>query len=91
MSASLKDFSSDELQTLLNVVVTNIVEEDEHKKEWCKMFGEDKDGVPWESELYYDETIRPIRGVNYEHLCLWRVQILDAIGKVGSQQIVNSN
>lgn len=83
MTANLNEFSLAELQTLLDVVVAKIVEEDEHKKEWCRVFAFDPKDVSSLEEMYYDEFQRPLRSTNYEHLCLWRTQILTAIGKVG--------
>ena len=92
MKVSLTDFDSQQLQTLLDIVVLRVAEEDAHKKEWIKTFC----GKPYwfsqdEADAYYDRHQRPERSVNYEHLCLWRTQILDAIGKVGVREIVESN
>jgi len=89
---NLTDFDSKQLQTLLDIVVAKIVDEDEHKKEWCKAFGRDPLWLDfYDSGMYYDINQRPLRPVNYEHLCLWRVQIKNAIGKVGTQETIGSN
>jgi hypothetical protein len=82
MSPNLSDFSNEALQTLLNVVVAKIVDEDNHRKEWLKYFS------PWMGG-YYDN--QKDRAKTYEYLCLWRVQILNAIGKVGIQEVIKSN
>ena len=88
MKVSLTDFDPQPLQTLLNLVVAKIVEEDQHKKEWIKAFmGTDESFA----NAWYDSNCRPLRDVNYEHLCLWRAQILNSIGKVGVREIVESN
>lgn len=88
MSVNLNEFTSSQLQTLLDVVVAKIVDEDEHKKEWIKRFA----GPNLEfSSAWYDAMCRPIRDANYEHLTLWRVQILNAIGKVGVREEIVSN
>ena len=88
MGTKLTDFDSKELQTLLDIVVAKIVEEDNHKSEWIKAFmGPDE----FFANAWYDSACRPLRDVNYEHLCLWRTQILNAIGKVGAQEEINSN
>ena len=89
METKLTDFDSKELQTLLDIVVYRILEEDEHKKEWIKTFG--NSFFTTEDEAHYDEVQRPLRSTNYEHLCLWRTQILNAIGKVRLQEEINSN
>lgn len=87
----LDQFSLAELQTLLDVVVAKIVEEDEHKKEWCRVFAFDPKDVSSLEEMYYDEFQRPLRSTNYEHLCLWRTQILNSIVEVKLREQVNSN
>lgn len=88
MDTKLIDFDSQQLQTLLDIVVARIMEEDKHKGEWILRFnGDDEEfGSAW-----YDLNCRALRPVNYEHLCLWRTQILNAIGKVGVQDEINSN
>jgi hypothetical protein len=81
MEIKLNDFTSQQLQVLLNVVVAKIVDEDLHRKEWIKYF----------SRLggYYET--QPERAKEYETLQLFRVQILNAIVDVKSKEIVNSN
>ena len=89
--AKLTDFDSKELQTLLDIVVAKLVEEDIHKHEWVRTFAND---ITKDLDFYwdlYDRDCRPLRPVNYEHLCLWRTQILDAIGKVGVQEMINNS
>lgn len=83
----LTDFSKEELQTAFDMVVMRIADEDQHKKEWLRRFG----NYDETDALYYDHKVRPIRGVNYEHLCLWRTQLLNAIGKVGVREEIESN
>lgn len=80
-SCSLSEFSVDQLQVILNVIVAKIVDEDMHRKEWIKHF----------SRLggYYEN--QPGRAKEYETLQLFRVQILNAIVQVKSTEVISSN
>lgn len=78
---NLSEFSKDELQVLLNVVVAEIVDEDNHRKEWLKYFG----GIGG----YYEAQEERLK--KYKTLCLWRVQLLNAIGKVGMMDLAKYN
>lgn len=82
MSVSLNEFSSEQLQVLLNVVVAKIIDEDLHRKEWLKYFQ-----APYMG--YYDH--QPERAKEYETLQLFRVQILNAIVEVSQRETMQSN
>lgn len=81
MNTKLTDFTYAELQVLLNVIVTKIVDEDMHRKEWLKYFSRLGGYYEFQSE----------RASEYNALCLWRVQILDAMVTVKMREEVNSN
>lgn len=82
MSANLSDFTTEQLQVLLNVVVAKIVDEDLHRKEWLKVFNISYN-ESLSNEFFYDW--QPAKAKEYETLQLFRVQILTAIVEVKSR------
>lgn len=85
MSVSLNEFTTEQLQVLLNVVVAKIIDEDLHHKEWLKYFADD------ENMYYAYWGSQPERLKEYETLQLFRVQILNAIAEVRMKEDILSN
>lgn len=84
MSANLNEFTTEQLQVLLNVVVAKIMDEDLHRKEWLKYF-RNRFGF----DGYYED--QPQRAKEYETLQLFRVQILNAIVDIKMKEEIASN
>lgn len=88
MSANLNEFTTEQLQVLLNVVVSKIIDEDLHRKEWLKVFNSSYN-ESLGNEFFYDW--QPGKAKEYETLQLFRVQILNSIVEVKLREEVASN
>lgn len=77
----LSDFSIDQLQELLCVVVGSLIIKREHLNNMIELWGNTNSGYPYIKKKQ-DEIDR---------LDLWHTQILSAITKIKIQEIVNSN
>jgi hypothetical protein len=86
MSVNLSEFTTEQLQVLLNLVVLKITEENNHRKEWLKYFSIPGADIP---DGYYMN--QPEKAKEMETLALWRVQILNSIVEVSQKETMQSN
>ena len=83
MTANLSDFTTEQLQVLLNVVVGRVVDLEQRRNDWENYFGH-------LMSITYQEY-NPEHFNEHETLELFRVQILNAIVEVSQIETMQSN